>query len=47
MLVLLSPAKTLDFESPTPTQICTKPDFLDLSEDLIKGLSELSVNNQA
>ena len=43
MLVLLSPAKTLDFESPTPTQICTKPDFLDLSEDLIKGLSELSV----
>ncbi|MEK9773013.1 MAG: peroxide stress protein YaaA [Opitutae bacterium] len=42
MLVLLSPAKTLDFESPTPTQICTKPDFLDLSEDLTKGLSELS-----
>lgn len=43
MLILLSPAKTLDFESPVPTKICTKPDFLDLSQDLILGLSKLSV----
>ena len=42
MLTLLSPAKTLDFESPSPTDICTKPDFLDLSQDLMNGLCKLS-----
>ncbi|MDB3957918.1 peroxide stress protein YaaA [Opitutales bacterium] len=42
MLVLLSPAKTLDFENLSPTNHFTKPDFLDFSNDLIKGLSKLS-----
>ena len=42
MITLLSPAKTLDFENPSPTNLCTKPDFLDFSNDLIKGLSTLS-----
>ena len=42
MITLLSPAKTLDFENPSPTNLCTKPDFLDFSNDLIKSLSKLS-----
>ena len=42
MYILLSPAKTLDFDSPRPTKVCTKPDFLELSQDLIEGLSKLS-----
>jgi len=42
MLVLLSPAKTLDFEHPSSTEICTQPDFLDLSQDLINALANLS-----
>ena len=44
MLILLSPAKTLDFESPAPTKVCTQADFLDLSQDLIKGLSKLTTD---
>lgn len=39
MIILLSPAKTLDFETPSSQSVCTKPDFLDLSADLIQGLS--------
>jgi len=42
MLVLLSPAKTLDFEHPSSTEICTQPEFLDLSKDLINALASLS-----
>jgi len=42
MLVLLSPAKTLDFEHPSSTEICTQPDFLNLSQDLINALASLS-----
>ena len=44
MLILLSPSKTLNFEEPSPTNICTKPDFLDFSNDLIKGLSKLDIH---
>ncbi len=42
MLILISPAKTLDFVSPPPTKICTRPDFLELANDLICGLSKLN-----
>jgi uncharacterized protein len=42
MLLLLSPAKTLDFEDTLTTNLCTKPDFLDFANDLMKGLSKLS-----
>jgi cytoplasmic iron level regulating protein YaaA (DUF328/UPF0246 family) len=42
MLTLLSPAKTLDFESTTETFVCTKPEFLNLTQDLIHGLLKLS-----
>ena len=44
MLILLSPSKTLNFEEPSSTNICTIPDFLDFSDDLIKGLSKLSIH---
>ena len=42
MLILISPAKTLDYETPPATEVCTQPDFLDESSALIKGLSKLS-----
>ena len=42
MLLLISPAKTLDFESPAKTKIATSPDFLDQSQQLINELQDLS-----
>ena len=42
MIILLSPAKTLDFETPSPHPTCTEPDYLSLSKDLISGLAKLS-----
>ena len=42
MLILISPAKSLDFESPLPTKKNSQPDFLDDSEVLIEELRELS-----
>ena len=42
MITLLSPAKTLDFDSPVTTDICTEPDFISLSDSLIQGLAKLS-----
>ena len=43
MLVLLSPAKTLDYDSPLLTKKSTKPRYLDDSAELIDGLRKLSV----
>lgn len=42
MLILLSPAKSLDFESPVEIAQATQPDFLDQSEMLIERLRQLS-----
>jgi hypothetical protein len=42
MLVVISPAKTLDFESSPRTQLATMPVFLDDSELLISALKEYS-----
>ena len=42
MLILISPAKTLDYETPPQTEICTQPDFLEEAASLMKGLSKLS-----
>ena len=42
MLILISPAKTLDYETPPATEVCTQPEFLDESSALIRGLSKLS-----
>ena len=41
MVILLSPAKTLDFETPSQTTVCTQPEFLSLTKSLITGLSKL------
>ncbi|MEE9321103.1 MAG: peroxide stress protein YaaA [Granulosicoccus sp.] len=42
MLILLSPAKTLDMESPTRVVRATQPAFLDESEMLVTGLQRYS-----
>ena len=42
MIILLSPAKTLDFETLADSSVCTQADFLSLSQDLINGLAKLS-----
>lgn len=42
MLIVISPAKTLDYRTPPKTQISTTPDFLDQSQILIDRLRLLS-----
>ena len=42
MLIVISPAKSLDFVSPTKSKKFTQPDFLEHSNSLIKRLRELS-----
>ena len=42
MLLLISPAKTLDFETAPQTTVATQPDFLDHSQALIDELRQLS-----
>jgi cytoplasmic iron level regulating protein YaaA (DUF328/UPF0246 family) len=42
MLTLLSPAKTLDFETPATTDTCTQADFLDHSAELVDVLKPYS-----
>ncbi|GAB5479853.1 MAG: peroxide stress protein YaaA [Marinobacter nauticus] len=41
MLMIISPAKTLDYESPLATETHTQPDFLDDAWELIDQLKEL------
>jgi hypothetical protein len=42
MLIVVSPAKSLDYESPLATTSATKPQFMDQSELLIEQLREFS-----
>ena len=42
MLMVISPAKTLDFDSPAKTKVATEPDFLADSQQLIDQLRALS-----
>ncbi|MCF6256583.1 MAG: peroxide stress protein YaaA [Gammaproteobacteria bacterium] len=42
MLIIISPAKTLDYETPAKTKISTQPGYLDDSEELISRLRQLS-----
>ncbi|WP_295996326.1 peroxide stress protein YaaA [Rugamonas sp.] len=42
MLIVLSPAKSLDLETPPTTQLHTTPDFLDHSAQLIERLRQFS-----
>ncbi len=43
MLIVVSPAKTLDYESPLPTSDYSCPELLEHSEQLIQRLRDLSV----
>jgi len=45
MLLLISPAKTLDYETPAQTSSFSLPDFLDESAELIDQLKTLSPAN--
>jgi uncharacterized protein len=42
MLIVISPAKTLDYETPAKTKVFTTPDFLDNSQQLINRLRNFS-----
>lgn len=42
MLIVLSPAKSLDYETPANTEINTKPDFIKRSAELISILRDYS-----
>ncbi len=42
MLSVISPAKTLDFETPATTTIHSQPDFLDRSRELVRVLRDYS-----
>lgn len=42
MIIVISPAKTLDFESPAKTKKATSPNFLTDSTELMKQLRKLS-----
>lgn len=42
MLIVLSPAKTLDFETPVTAEVYSQPEFLDRAAELIAVLQRLS-----
>ncbi|MBH1968511.1 MAG: peroxide stress protein YaaA [Pseudomonadales bacterium] len=42
MLMVISPAKTLDYETPPATQRFTQPQYLDHSQELIQQLRDLT-----
>jgi len=42
MLIVVSPAKTLDYETPPKTKISTIPDYLDDSQELVNRLRKFS-----
>lgn len=42
MLIVISPAKTLDYETPPKTKVFTTPDYLDYSQRLINRLRNFS-----
>ena len=42
MLIVVSPAKTLDFDTPPKTKTFTVPDYLDESQRLVERLRQLS-----
>lgn len=47
MLIVISPAKTLDFDSPVPSKKYTKPEFLKDSEMLVKTLRKYTADDIA
>jgi cytoplasmic iron level regulating protein YaaA (DUF328/UPF0246 family) len=47
MLAVISPAKTLDYDTPAPTERFTQPDFLDDSRQLMDPLRQLMPSDLA
>lgn len=47
MLIVVSPAKALDFDSPLPTRKYTEPDALDRSEELVGVMTRKSPDDLA
>lgn len=47
MLIVISPAKNLDYDTPATTTTASQPDFLSHSQELIEQLRELSVQDVA
>ena len=47
MLIVISPAKTLDFDTPPPVRKCTIPVFLDEAQELVGRLGKLSAGELA
>lgn len=45
MLTVISPAKTLDFDTPTLTDVYTQPAHLTQSRQLVRRLRELSTQD--
>ncbi|MFK8051839.1 MAG: peroxide stress protein YaaA [Woeseiaceae bacterium] len=45
MIILLSPAKTLDYETPAPLAKTSEPEFVEDSATLIRGLKKQSVSD--
>jgi len=45
MILVISPAKTLDYDSALPVEKFSMPEFLDDSSELIKGLKKKSVDD--
>ncbi|VAW89305.1 UPF0246 protein YaaA [hydrothermal vent metagenome] len=45
MLLVISPAKTLDYETPLPTSVHTMPDYLDDAAQLVKRARKYSVDD--
>ncbi len=45
MLIVISPAKSLDYDTPPSTPVFTQPDYLDRSAELIATLRRLSRKN--
>lgn len=41
MLIVVSPAKTLDYETPAKTKVFTQPDYLNNSQELIERLRHM------
>jgi len=47
MLIVISPAKNLDFKTPSPTPSFTEPEFVKLSKQLIHRLRDISAPDLA
>lgn len=45
MLMVISPAKSLDFENPSPVKKSTEPAFLEQSAQLVRCMKEYSAND--